>query len=365
MNRATKKESLNNLKRLGFVPKTIIDVGAQVGTPPLYEVFPNAHHILIEPIEENEKQLKSICSKLPNAAYMIAGATSTDSPITLKVSPNTRYAHKIGKDESVATGWITREVKGISLDTLCLQKELVSPYLIKIDVDGSEVDVLKGGVKHALKHAEYVILEATTNSGQRIFDIVNFMRKEGFHVYDIVDFMYRPAINDLWQVDVAFVKAENSKIPFKMVKQYAPLAENQPNGIKSTTNQNGVKIAEANLESKQEKVLTIETLKASEQVLSEKQLTGKEDSGDQALISFQQKAIHKLEEEVTALEKQQTDFAKAQLLKRHPIKEVVRDDQAVEQLKKELADIKNSYSLKIGLAVTNLFKPFYRLIKKR
>jgi hypothetical protein len=29
--------------------KTVIDVGAQIGTQPLYDVSPNAHHVMIEP----------------------------------------------------------------------------------------------------------------------------------------------------------------------------------------------------------------------------------------------------------------------------------------------------------------------------
>ena len=229
MNRATKDESLLNIRRLGFYPKTVIDVGAQVGTPCLYEVFPEAHHVMIEPVEENKERLEALCADLPNAEVIMAGATEVDTTIRLRVSQNTRYAHKVHDSYESSGSWMVREVPGVSLDSLCQDKNLQAPFLIKIDVDGSEIDVLKGGTGYALRFAEYVILEATTNNGQRIFDIINFMRTQGFHVYDLVDFLYRPEINDLWQVDVAFVKAEGSLIPYKSDKRYAPLADKQPN----------------------------------------------------------------------------------------------------------------------------------------
>ncbi len=214
MNRFTKRGSLSNIKRLGFVPKTIIDVGAQTGTPELYEVFPNVKHVLVEPISENEPALQRVISGLPDAEYIIAGATQVDTTIEFKVTPDTRYAYLTKTGSKAPQGWEIRSVRGLKVDSICNQKKLEPPFLIKIDVDGSEIDVLKG-CKETLKQTEYIIIEATTNNGQRIFDIINHMREEGFHVYDIVDFLYRPEINDLWQVDIAFVKMANSAIPYK------------------------------------------------------------------------------------------------------------------------------------------------------
>jgi FkbM family methyltransferase len=219
MERATKLGSLNNIKKLGFYPKTIIDVGAQVGTHCLYEVFPDSHHILIEPVQENEAALKQICKNMKKAEYIIAAATSKDCNVDLSVSSNTKYSHACQSNNQ--NGWTVRQVKGITVDSLCEDKKLQAPYLLKIDVDGTEIDVLKGCIK-ILSLTEYVVVEATTNAGQRIYDIINFMRNQNFHVYDIVDFLYRPEINDLWQVDVAFVKANSEVIQYKNYKQFTP-----------------------------------------------------------------------------------------------------------------------------------------------
>lgn len=228
MERATKLGSLKNIKGLGFYPQTIIDVGAQTGTHCLYQVFPDSHHILIEPVEENEVALKQVCSNLKKAEYIIAAATSKNCYVDLSVSPNTKYSHACQRNNQ--KGWTVRPVKGITVDSLCEDKKLKPPYLLKIDVDGTEVDVLQGCIK-TLSLAEYVVLEATTNAGQRIYDIINFMRNQNFHVYDIVDFLYRPEINDLWQVDVAFVKANSEAIAYKNHKQFTPPGQTIPSEL--------------------------------------------------------------------------------------------------------------------------------------
>ena len=40
------------IRKGGFAPATIADVGAGIGTPPLLVAFPEAYHVLIEPLEE-------------------------------------------------------------------------------------------------------------------------------------------------------------------------------------------------------------------------------------------------------------------------------------------------------------------------
>ena len=50
--RQNKMSGLYNLKKSGFHPDVVIDVGAQTGTPELYTVYPEARHIFIEPVSE-------------------------------------------------------------------------------------------------------------------------------------------------------------------------------------------------------------------------------------------------------------------------------------------------------------------------
>jgi len=213
------KGSLLVIKELGFSPATIIDVGAQLGTPPLYDVFPESHHIMLEPIEEYMSDLQKICSKLPNAEFMHTAVVKDKKikSITIKVKENYKASQIVDEKDissSEWSGWIDRTVPAITLDDLCQLKSLPSPFLVKIDVDGKEVDVLSGG-ETTLSQAEYVIIESTLF--HQFHSVMNFMQDHGFVVYDIVDPLYRPVDNALWQVDVAFVK-QNSL--FRQIKLY-------------------------------------------------------------------------------------------------------------------------------------------------
>ncbi len=201
--RNTMSGSLSLAKKLGFEPKTVIDVGAALGTFTLYETFPNARHLLIEPIAENEPYLAKICRKLKSAEYIIAAATKESGVFTLNVSPDMLHSSISENCVTDSSNPYLRNIPAITLDEICRERNLSGPYLIKVDVDGQEVDVLAGATE-ILQQTEYVIVEVTL-FGQ-MYDVISFMKSQGFAAYDIVDLGYRPSDEALWQVDMAFVK---------------------------------------------------------------------------------------------------------------------------------------------------------------
>jgi FkbM family methyltransferase len=197
------KGGLMQIRNLNFVPQTVIDVGAALGTFDLYETFPEAEHILIEPVAENEPYLKQICKKLNNASYLIAAATQESGEIILTVSPNLVHSSANFETCQPEPGKDIRTIPAITLDQLCEERHLTPPYLLKIDVDGNEVDVLKGAVQ-MLQHTEYVVIEVSLFN--QIHQVIDFMRSQGFVIYDILDLAARPTDKALWQADMAFVK---------------------------------------------------------------------------------------------------------------------------------------------------------------
>lgn len=201
--RGSMQGGLLHIKQLGFKPQTVIDVGAALGTFALYEVFPESKHFLIEPIVENEPYLAQICRKLENAEYIIAAATRELGTVNLNVHPALVHSSVSDKPANPEEKLYTRTIRGIPLDKLCREKQLEPPYLIKVDVDGKEIDVLAGATK-ILKDTEYVLVEVTLFS--HMYEVVNFMKYQGFVVYDIVDLSWRPSDQALVQWDMAFVK---------------------------------------------------------------------------------------------------------------------------------------------------------------
>ena len=82
------------------------------------------------------------------------------------------------------------------------------PFLLKLDVQGYEIEVLKGGAR-ALAEAEAFLLEVPLlqyNEGAPLFaEVVEFMKDAGFVAFDICGQVRRETDGALFQVDILFV----------------------------------------------------------------------------------------------------------------------------------------------------------------
>ena len=207
--RATMRGCLQQALQNGLKPETIIDVGAASGTPALYEVFPKAKHILIEPLKEFVPHLDSLVSKLDKAEYIIAAAGTQPGDIVINVHPDLVGSSIYTEEEDSNVNGVERTVPVVEIDRFCQDKAIEGPYLIKVDTQGAELDVLMGAEK-ALQETEFVILEVSLfeffKGGPQLFDCISFMKKRGFVVYDVFGLQYRLLDEAMSQVDIAFVK---------------------------------------------------------------------------------------------------------------------------------------------------------------
>lgn len=226
LSRLSKSGALNYVKQMGINPKTVIDVGAAVGTFELYRAFPEAKHVLIEPIRENEPYLGDLCSQLKDAEYIIAAAGRESKTVQLQVYSDLTFSCIYSGPDSQNSNLNLREVQSITLDDLCAERNLDGPYLIKLDVDGAEVDVVAGAIE-TLKATDYLVTEAILFN-DRTYDLIQALKNHGFVLYDIVDFLYRPLDQALWQVDLAFVPASS---PLRSSREFNP-----PNEASGNTN---------------------------------------------------------------------------------------------------------------------------------
>ncbi len=200
---------LRNLKNNGFRPATIIDVGAYVGewSRMAASIFPSAQLLMIDGNPENEALLEVAQRHIgPRSRYSI-----------LLLGPEERDEvtfYQLGSGSSVLqelTSFDRRKVElpmG-TLDGLHRDRGVGLPILLKLDVQGFELDVLRGGPK-ILNCAEVVILETALlpyNKDAPLFsEVVAFMQNSGFAVYDFCGQFRRQTDNALFQTDVAFVK---------------------------------------------------------------------------------------------------------------------------------------------------------------
>lgn len=208
--------SLQNLERKNFYPASVLDIGAYEGywTIDLLEVFPMARVMMVEAQKNKAPFLKSIKERYPNVDYAIT-LLSSESGVTRSFEENETASHIVSKED---VGVQYRKMQTQTLDELLISKQFPLPDFLKLDVQGHEMEVLKGAGK-SLSHATICLLEISLlnlgDDGPLLTDMIAFMDQKGFQAYDISHFMRRPFDKALYQVDMFFVKKNSFLIADK------------------------------------------------------------------------------------------------------------------------------------------------------
>jgi FkbM family methyltransferase len=205
--------SLQNIKQLGFTPSFVVDIGAYEGywTRDFLEVYPNTKILMLEAQSSKEEKLKAVCRDFSNAQYHIALLSPEDGKKFSFIESET--ASHVTED--VVAG--TKQLNGEALDQILERKQLPFPDFLKLDVQGFELEVLKGGGK-SLAHAQFCLLEVSLldlDGTPMMLEVMNYMDSKGFQAYDISQLMRRPFDKALYQIDLLFVKKDSNLIASK------------------------------------------------------------------------------------------------------------------------------------------------------
>jgi FkbM family methyltransferase len=184
--------SLRLLQKRGFAPKTVIDAGAAEGGFFLYRrkagVYPGARHFFVDAMQENEAVYRRLAAKF-EAGYEIAALSSREGETTLRVDPEFYNTH-IEEVQADAPYRETRRVRMRTLDALAAQHRLEPPYALMMDVQGAEVEVLRGAPR-MLESSIVVTTEIQAFSGRdTLTELLPFMAAQGWTLYDITDLAY-------------------------------------------------------------------------------------------------------------------------------------------------------------------------------
>lgn len=210
--------ALKNLKKAGYHPRVVYDIGAYEGywTKDFLNIFPGAEVYMFEGQTKKEAYLKNITASNSNIHYAIALLGAQDGT-EVRFEEEETGSH-IVQNDAEASKW---NRKTSALDALSENNKWPLPDFLKLDVQGFELEVLKGGAR-TLQAAEFCLLEVTLldlGGGVPLFvDVVNYMEQQQFQAYDISQFIRRPYDKALWQIDMLFVK-KNS--PFISEKRWA------------------------------------------------------------------------------------------------------------------------------------------------
>ena len=206
--RRTLPAVLAHYRRLGLAPLTVIDVGVGPGTPELYQAFPDAKLVLVEPLEEWRGALEHL-RRSRAAEVVLAAAGAQNGEVEVAVHRVPTLSSMLGARPGDAAKPGRRTVPMLRLDDLRQERDLVGPFVVKVDVEGAELEVLAGAVD-ALRDSELVLLEVSlfelVAGAPQFHEVVFWMHDHGFVVADIYNGHNRPLDGALAQLDVAFVQ---------------------------------------------------------------------------------------------------------------------------------------------------------------
>jgi len=98
----------------------------------------------------------------------------------------------------------------VTIDSLLVDRPDLVPDLVKLDIQGFELEALQGG-QSLFGKVEIFILETTLNpfwDQPSTADCIIFMRDRGYELYDVTEYLRRPIDGALGQIDLAFVKKD-------------------------------------------------------------------------------------------------------------------------------------------------------------
>ena len=164
------------------------------------------------------------------AQYVLAAAGAASGTATFHVHTALDGSSLLNEVEGTVVDGVSREVPVVTIDRVCAEKSLKGPYLMKLDLQGAELQVL-AGAQRTLSDTDAILLEVSLFGfligGPQFYDIVARMKELGFVAYDMCGTLYRPLDNALAQVDLVFVREQG-----RFVRR-TPMPRGSPGGRSS------------------------------------------------------------------------------------------------------------------------------------
>src|ERR1019366_9480917 len=206
---------VSTLARQGILPRTVIDVGANVGQFAIASamIFSKVQVHSFEPVPETVSALKENVRTLANVKVYPLALGERQGHCAFHVNSHSQSSSilALGKshleafpDEREAR---TIDVELTTLDAVFDKIDLDPPVLLKLDVQGYETQTLAGGSR-TLKRCDYVVAEVSFKpmyQGETPFtDVLTMMERRNFEFLRPVGWLTEPRTGEVLQIDALF-----------------------------------------------------------------------------------------------------------------------------------------------------------------
>jgi FkbM family methyltransferase len=198
------------IKKLGFAPKHIIDVGANQGqwTRTAIKYFPEAQYTLVEPQDHLKSYIKDLVDEGYKIQWIHAGAGNAAGTLPFTVAQrDDSSTFALSEEEARKAGLAQTRVAVRTLNEIAAGSGALAPDMVKIDAEGFDLRVL-AGASELLGKTEIFLVEACVCCGYEnsAAAVVEFMAGAGYRLMDITDLNRSPRHGVLWLCELAFVR---------------------------------------------------------------------------------------------------------------------------------------------------------------
>jgi FkbM family methyltransferase len=202
-------------KETGFAPGTVIDVGVAHGTPWLHDAFPDAHLVLIEPQSQFRDIINAMLAARKGEWHQVAlGEEPGEAVLNIMTSEPGSSSLLAMSDEHTASydargiehGMHQETVQIVRLDSIDTS-QWPKPWLLKIDVEGLETEVVKGATG-LLGNVAMIIAELSLNNayaGSSFAEKLLVFEQANFPLYEIIEMQARGRFGRVTMMDGVFL----------------------------------------------------------------------------------------------------------------------------------------------------------------
>lgn len=202
----------STLKRFGFAPHCIVDVGANHGnwTRSALDYFPNVQCILIEPQGHLKTYISDLMDSGSNIRWINAGISDKSGRMTFYISHRDDSSTFLHRDQLSGTIG-SREVEVKTLDEILSECMIPVPDMVKIDAEGFDLRVLRGATRLLGKTDVFLVKAAVLCPfDNTVANVIAAMEASGYRLFDITELNRSPKFGVLWLVELAFLRKSSS-----------------------------------------------------------------------------------------------------------------------------------------------------------